>query len=57
MHILTYKYVITLNQNDILYLASVTCFFFLTLYHRYDMEMPPHINEPRFFQRLNSIPV
>lgn len=49
MHILTYKYVITLNQNDILYLASVTCFFFLTVYHRYDMEMSPHINEPHFF--------
>ena len=41
MHILTYKYVITLNQNDILYLASVTCFFFLTLYHRFFFFLSP----------------
>ena len=52
MHILTYKYVITLNQNDILYLASVTCFFFLTVHHRYDMEMSPRINEPHFFSTI-----
>lgn len=50
MHILTYKYVITLNENDILYIASVTFFFSLSVYHRYDMETSPRINEPHFFQ-------
>lgn len=49
MHILTYKYVITFNKNDILYIVFCSLLFFLTLYHRYDMKMSPHINERHFF--------